>query len=314
MFNLTILEVTIGLVFIYLLLSLVCTAVNEVIANVLSLRATNLEKWMQTVLGDALKGKLYEHPLINTLRGKKPPSYIPSNLFVLALLDVTTPSDVMPSEGAMNEIKEALKTPDTDASAQNVKKLLLYLIEEAGGNFQKARENTEKWFNDAMDRVNGWYKRKMQWITLGVALVVSIGLNADTLTIADRLWNNAPLRSAVVAAAEEAAKKKAETPPAQDAATPSDEMAKIGQIKKQLEELHVPIGWYDDLIPPSNETGKWVSKMIGWLFTAFAISLGAPFWFNMLDNLIKLRSSGKLPATGAVPGSEQSQEGQETKK
>ena len=52
-------------------------------------------------------------------------------------------------------------------------------------------------------------------------------------------------------------------------------------------------------------------KLIGWLLTALAISLGAPFWFDLLNKFVKLRESGPKqtptalqdrPATAAAAG------------
>ena len=39
------------------------------------------------------------------------------------------------------------------------------------------------------------------------------------------------------------------------------------------------------------------SKVIGWLITALAISLGAPFWFDLLNRFVKLRGTGTPPTT-----------------
>jgi hypothetical protein len=35
---------------------------------------------------------------------------------------------------------------------------------------------------------------------------------------------------------------------------------------------------------------------VGWIVTAFAISLGAPFWFGLLQNIMNLRAAGTPPA------------------
>jgi hypothetical protein len=37
------------------------------------------------------------------------------------------------------------------------------------------------------------------------------------------------------------------------------------------------------------------ARLLGWLFTAFAASLGAQFWFDVLGKIINLRMSGKRP-------------------
>ena len=45
---------------------------------------------------------------------------------------------------------------------------------------------------------------------------------------------------------------------------------------------------------PSDAVG-WVLKVIGLLFTVGALTLGAPFWFDLLSKFVSLRSAGKVP-------------------
>jgi hypothetical protein len=90
MFNSGILDVVIGVVVVYLQLSLVCTAVNELVALWLGKRAKELEKGIRGLLTKPeLVDKFYDHPLIKGLQpdGRKP-SYIPSRTFSLALMDI----------------------------------------------------------------------------------------------------------------------------------------------------------------------------------------------------------------------------------
>jgi hypothetical protein len=86
-----IIDVALGMSFIYLLLSLVCSGANELLAWMLRLRAKSLRQGIETMLeDDALKeltGRMYLHPLIRAIAHKGAPSYIPSTSFVLALLD-----------------------------------------------------------------------------------------------------------------------------------------------------------------------------------------------------------------------------------
>src|SRR5580692_7422161 len=104
MFGSTMLEVAIGLVFIYLLLSLVCSAAKEGLEAFMKKRAIDLERGIRELLDDPegtrLVKKLYEHPLIDGLfRGNfdsekggrfwsRLPSYIPAPNFAVALIDV----------------------------------------------------------------------------------------------------------------------------------------------------------------------------------------------------------------------------------
>ena len=106
MFNTTVIDVVIGLVFVYLLLSLMCSAANEMIEGWLKNRAADLERGLRELLkdpqGNGLVKKVYDHPLISGLfegtydpqevgklkraLGKlKLPSYIPARTFALVL-------------------------------------------------------------------------------------------------------------------------------------------------------------------------------------------------------------------------------------
>ena len=87
---------------------------------------------------------------------------------------------------------------------------LITLVDAAGGDVAKARENIENWFNSSMDRVSSWYKRRAQLTLLFIGLFVAIAVNVDTLTVAKRLSTDDGLRDSLVAAASEYAKANAE--------------------------------------------------------------------------------------------------------
>jgi len=93
MFGSQIFEIAIGLVFVYLLFSVICSALNEVVAWFFDLRAKTLRQGIEKLLADpAVKGlatSIYDHPLVKGLsQGGRPPSYITSRSFGLALMDV----------------------------------------------------------------------------------------------------------------------------------------------------------------------------------------------------------------------------------
>src|SRR5229473_3375142 len=93
MFNSSILDVAIGLAFVYMLLGLMCTTVNEWWAQMRRLRSRTLEEGMQRLLTDPKLAKdFYDHPLIKALSGTdgKHPSYIPGPAFAHTLIDLVT--------------------------------------------------------------------------------------------------------------------------------------------------------------------------------------------------------------------------------
>jgi len=55
------------------------------------------------------------------------------------------------------------------------------------------------------------------------------------------------------------------------------------------------LGWGKDSL--NLTTGGWIQRVLGWLLTMIAVSLGAPFWFDMLNKIINIRNAGTKPAT-----------------
>ena len=86
---------------------------------------------------------------------------------------------------------------------------------------------------------------------------------------------------------------------------PNSAKCKYLSNEQQLRSLGLPIGWDDKSDPKRNFTGwtwkgdqgGWWEQLqwhwLGWLLTALAISLGAPFWFDLLNKFIVIRSAVK---------------------
>jgi hypothetical protein len=295
MFGSPVLDIMIGLFFIYLMLSILCSSINELLARIFDMRATTLADGIKKLLADTAIGaqlpeKFYQHPLIQTLaQGKDKPSYIPAKNFALALLDTleeisaaktgATPS---PEKKTIDDLRATIAgLPDSE-----MKKSLSMLIGHAGESLDEARKNIEDWFNSSMERVSGLYKRKAHTIILLIAFLVSVGWNADSVFIAQNILQNPTLRSSLVAAAEEQTKQTLATPN-------TDPKKTIEEVVQMSETLKLPIGWSDARWPVS--VLGYLSKFFGLVVTALALSLGAPFWFDMLNKVINLRSSGKPP-------------------
>jgi len=334
MFGIDILDVAIGLFFGYLVLSLAVTAANEMSAAWFKRRAWMLRKGILNLLDDdALTVAFYAHPLIQSLsQSAKGPSYIPSHTFAMALLDIL--------EGRAGSAAEG---------GRRVDRVLALLSKEAGNDAHKFRAGVETWFNDGMERVSGWYKRRTQVLLLIWAAVVTVATNADTLVIAKTLWRDPALRQALVTRAEQyvaqqprpgtvtsvaAAVDQAPPPPP----LPPDQQAEIdfqdasaryNAALSDLAELQLPLGWDDPRAAAADEdvslrlirdeavddwpgaiwepgaAARWLRAInqhaVGWLLTILAVSLGAPFWFDTLNRIISIRSSGKAPEEAQKP-------------
>jgi hypothetical protein len=292
-FGSEILEVAVGMGFLYLLLSLLCSVITEAIARIFAMRSGTLRSGIRNLLsdpeGDGLAKEFYEHPLIKGLyrqswfdrtakRGGKP-SYISPNVFALALFDTVAPANPKLKQKASDDLRSRVLGIGND----DLKRALLVCVDDADGDLDRARANVESWFEEAMERVGGWYKRKMQLIILAVAAAVSVALNVDSFNVANALWNDAALRDSVIAAAQ------------RDTGEPLG--SDLSMIEERLGGLGLPLGWG----PLPQDPIAWVVKVAGLLFTTIALSLGAPFWFDLLNRFVGVGSSGRSPNMPAAP-------------
>ena len=82
LFGSNLLEVAIGVIFLYLLLSLLCSALTELIESLIRFRARDLKRGVGRLLQDPrLVEIFFDHPLIKPLG--ETPSYIPARTFSL---------------------------------------------------------------------------------------------------------------------------------------------------------------------------------------------------------------------------------------
>lgn len=283
MFGSSVLEVATSIVFIYLLLSLLCTTINEqVITRILALRAKTLENGIKNMLvsspsndtsanmatATTMLQQVYDNPLIKGLSqdaaSSKPrkPSYIPADIFAIAVMST-----------------DLVKDYKANQTAGNVPPALAAIIDKAAGDVTKEVIAVEKWFNDTMDRVSGWYKRRVQLIIFILGLVIVVVLNIDTLSLITSLSNDAVIRSTIISAAQGSATNAAN--------------ASLTTLVSNVEKFQPQIGWSAAMLP--GDVWGWILKIVGLLATTFAISLGSPFWFDVLNKFISFRASGPPP-------------------
>lgn len=327
MFGSDILDVAIGVVLMFLATSLLSSAVNEFIEALLKNRARDLEKGIRELLGDSsaqgLVQQFYSHPLISGLfRGNynpssaaNLPSYIPARTFALALMDLIQPGSSNSSSGASATTPPGNASPgyalpvnvgrslvqqfrQTAAAlpASPLRSALLPLIDAAGDDPTAARQNIEDWYNAAMDRVSGWYKRRTQYILVGIGFAVALLMNADTISLARQLSTSKSARDLVVASATAASSKG----PAGLPTSVSPALEWINSVGG------LALGWRT---PPGDTNlselykldpqrfpqtpSEAAAKLVGFLITALAVSLGAPFWFDVLNQFMVVRSTVK---------------------
>jgi hypothetical protein len=319
MFGSTIIDIAIGIVFVFLLLSVIASTVNEIILSLLNMRGKELLAGLQTLLDDTgasgLVDKLYNHGQIYGLfKGpfdlKKPgnlPSYIPSQNFVMAFLDIipaaaelsTSGPPIQPRPAAglsqdaalFSSLRAAASQLAKDPRTEKVGKPLIAMLDAAGNDVTTLKKSLEDWYNSSMDRVSGWYKYRTQKILLVIGLVFAVAMNVDAINIVKQLSKDSALRQSIVAAAG-----NAKQPGGAGATETLDSQIKDVKIQvNDVNNLGIPIGWSHE--PDLLKTGTWhwhyANIFFGWLVTALAISLGAPFWFDMLNKIMVVRSTVK---------------------
>jgi hypothetical protein len=326
-----VLDAAIGVIFVFLLVSMISSAIREGLEALLKTRATHLEEGIRILLhdtaGTGLAKHFFEHPLIYGLydgeyakpvprgiwpaaltRGKNMPSYIPSRNFALALMDMAARGPIVddvssqPDAGTISFA--AVRANISSIGSPPIQRVLLSAIDTAQGDLQQAQANIEDWYDSSMDRVSGWYKRSTQWILFGIGLFMAIGFNVNTLTVAEYLYREKAARETLIARAQAAVA---------DQNYPSRE---YGQIKAELGSLNLPIGWSVGVPRARSANGspiagdiEWLEVIFGWLVTAFAAALGAPFWFDVLNKVMVIRSTVKPHEKSPEESSEDRQAG-----
>jgi hypothetical protein len=319
-----ILEVAVGLIFVWLVISVATMEIQNRISTALNWRADYLERSILSMLKDkALVEKFYQHPLILELslkdkNGKfirdksgqiRKPEFIPNSTFATAAFEVIInagkdgpdfPVDMMSLEemrASMHSLGE--KNPPLARLTQYLFPNLGRTLDNVELKLTEYRKNIENWFNDVMSQTSNWYKIRAQWMSFVIGIFVAIFLNIDTLQVAQKLWQEPTARAVLVAQAEAEAQR--------------DEPSSNGMATAR--SLNIPIGWtttslttkscalfgminYQLVIrsggeclavtslPALNNGWGLLVKLFGYLLSGAAAAQGAPFWFDILRKLV----------------------------
>ncbi len=266
-------DVGLGLIFFYVVLSLVTSAIQEWIASIFGLRSKNLLSGVRNLIGKSCAKEIYDHPLIKNLsQERKLPSYLASETLATVLLEVVEKESARDSNAALTA-EEAQAFVSRLPDEHGLKEIISTLIKEGDGTINGLKVSLAAWFDEGMSRVSGWYKRRVKLIILLIASSVVLLINGSSIHLAEELWRNDALRTQIAAQVQTTAQ--------------SFELSEIEAY--DIENLKVfPIGWSTS---PSS-CRDWLKTILGWFITVAAISLGAPFWFDLLCKVANLRGSG----------------------
>lgn len=188
------------------------------------------------------------------------------------------------------------------------------MLHDAGNNIEQFRVKLEEWFDETMDRASGWYKKKLQLILFWLGFIIAAMFNVDSIKIVSILSHDKDVRAQMVqlsiAAADSTSAISKAFKQSHDTAQTNRQLretyATVDAAAKDANRL-LGLGW--DKVQPEKFT-RWITgdpftwykqfnpfrkEFWGLVLTALALSLGAPFWFDLLKKLVALRSAGVKP-------------------
>ncbi|MCK8786722.1 hypothetical protein M0638_20325 [Roseomonas sp. NAR14] len=340
----TVIETAIGLTFVFLMFSLLVTTVQEAIAALVGLRAITLRHALARLLDQAVQKGQQQAAVDPSPRGPEPaaaplpapqarsvdilahplvrqrfwgPAYLSSANFSHALFDLLTIR--REAEITFGGVAGAI-----DALPDGAAKIALQaLVRQADGQIETLRHAVEDWFDHAMARTSGIYKRWAKVIGFCIGFVLAVVINVDSIGIERTLAGAPATREALASLATgwvdanaaafrgtPATPAAGETAPARSpaGAPPVDPdlernfeavRTRYTNLQSELGSIGLPLGWPKGW-PWQDPKFDWLTSVLGWLLTAVAAMLGAPFWFDTLQTFVNVRAAGPKPLPAAA--------------
>jgi hypothetical protein len=318
MFGSTILDVAAGIIFGFLAISLFTSAAVEAINSLFNVRVKNLRTGIMALVNDSnftgLARQLYQHALINPLGPggadplKNAPAYVDKMQFAEALLDVTGLSAADAAAAAQApgpQAVAALKGQIASIPDPQLRQLIQGIVDRSGGDIQTVKRDLANWFDNGMDRLSGRFKRQTQAMTFFIALVTAFLVNVDTIRIGTLLSGQPALIE----------KLKLTSIPSSQPASVDDAIRNGELVMAAIDKIAqdgFPVGWAPGhFLDIQNDKGNWeplwgapfsiwYRSLLGWFITAVAALFGAPFWFDALQSVVRLKGAGPSPAEKAT--------------
>lgn len=335
----TLIDVAIGLIFIFFVFSTFISGIVELINSLFEQRTRLLRIALNKLLG-SLANDFFKHQLTSVKEQNffgflKPISYLSADSFSTVLIDllvkpaVPAPDGTSSTKQTFEQLKQVLLQP----GHTEIKELIRPMLAKSD-DLLTFKAELEKWYNGYMEQVSGWFKRYAQAVVRIVAIVITLAMNVDTIYLANQLFNDNGLRERLVTEAihttETAGKSfgkdttfgkylhennsklvRADSADTNAFIVRSDltgvdslavQAAYVRFVQSHIDELKLPIGWEMQQGKSPWQPGQTVGlALLGWLLTAAALSFGAPFWFDLLLKLVNIRNTARRPAGNPSP-------------
>jgi hypothetical protein len=309
MFNSPVLDLVILLSFTYFMGSLILSAINEAISGTFRLRQRDLKKglirfFLTSDWRNFIKNIFLKSPHIQSLmkNSEQLPAYIPAANFVLAMIENLEDG----SYKAGNIVSKKIGSTNLDIVPKDAQVVMQTIMKQVSNlpladQIKEFEKRLEEFYNNTMDRVTGWYKRRVRRILLAVALILAIVLNIDTIKIVnDAMQDKSKLGKVVDNIA-------ANLPRLDSLRNVSivvrDTAGNIEIQKSQTNANNAVITYsqttgyqlgYEGHFKEQWKNNFW-KKLLGVLITAFALQLGSNYWFDLMNKAVNVRATGKKP-------------------
>ena len=287
----TLLSIAISLAAVYIAFSLLVSWVNEQIATVLQKRGTNLVHGIAQMVGTNVQSQIYAHPIITatTPAPGKLPQYISARQFSSALIGYL--NTIHSFQHSQQTLGADLQAAINGLGDTPLRSSLQATYDRCGYDYNAFVTGVERWYDDQMTRVSGWYHQWATIVMMLIALAIVAIFNVDTLHVIKQVSCDASLRARVTSQLSNAASL---TP--QSTADAIFNNVSFGWSPRAGEAVPCAAG------QPESRRLFWLLKVAGLVLSAIALSLGAPFWFDILKLLVNVRNAGQPPA---LTGSDQ---------
>lgn len=277
-----IVDLVVGIIFIYFLLSIICSSAVEIALTVGRYRAKMLEEWLLRIFdkevtktnGEKVKlgEAIMDHCSTTALTPEgESTSYIEAKNFTEALLEKITYDPNNPNSISHNLDDLISSIQNSNSLPADLQRVLLSYANESKNTYQAISVKTgsevdlfkskiENWFDSNMERVGGALKAKhVRPFTFWIAFATAILLNADSISIAKYLYSNPEARASIATQAYSAVDNNALKSQVNRLrkASPKDSVimsmeqitdsitARVADIKRATNALNdaIPLGW-----------------------------------------------------------------------
>ena len=300
------LDVLIGATTVLLLFSMAVTVITQAVSSFLGRRGKHLMSGLADLIqqlgiperevSETIARTVLMHPLIADGKGNLG-TVIHREEFTKLLMDLASGKGVAKLDSATQaKLLDMLRRngiSDPEQTLKNVMSMALQLeaahpelandvrqsqaLMNAAASDYVARVNS--WFDQTIDRVSEQFTKYTHWVTLAAALVVVLTVQVDIIAVIDRLSIDDQFRNTVVASATEDFSK-----PDRSGATSKVAPGPYYDLVSGVGLITLPTNsnWLRQLKDPRKYPGLVLSVLL--------ISLGAPFWYGILKDLLGLRS------------------------